>query len=146
MMDLSDLAKMLERSADRAKVELEFDLAKIGGHAQVLAAEYIGHELPEWPRLAASTIAEKTRLGYVGHVSATDPLLRTGDNQQSIEVELEGLDVAVGSHRKEFLFMEAGTSRAPPRPALAPAMLRTLPYAGDLLSETAVRLLTPGVK
>jgi hypothetical protein len=141
MMSFDELAKMLESAAARATPALEVALAKIGGHTAVMAAEYIGHELAEWKPLAPSTVEQKTRLGYVGNISATDPLLRTGANRDSIKVEVEGLEMAVGSDRKEFLWMELGTSRVPPRPSIALAALRSIPYAEEVLGETAVKLL-----
>lgn len=143
MMEFGELAKMLERSADRCRPALEADLVKIGGLTQAMAAEYIGHELPEWKPLAASTIEQKRRLGFAGQVSATDPLLRTGALRDSIKVEHEGLEMAVGSALKEAAYQEVGTSRVPPRPYLALAAVRSLDYAGEKLGETAVSLLTP---
>jgi phage gpG-like protein len=151
-MTLDDLAKMLDASAKSVRPRLEADLAKIGGLTQAMAAEFIGHELPEWPPLAARTIAEKEELGFTGHVSATDPLLRTGEMRDSIKVEVEGLEMAVGSHSKIALWQEMGTVGSatggpiPPRPFLGLAGLRSLEYAADVLGETAIALLTPGKK
>ena len=146
MMDLSDLAKMLERAAARCRPELEADLVKIGALVQPLAAEYIGHEMPEWAPLAPSTIAEKEKLGYVGQVSATDPRLRTGADRDSIGVTVEGLQLAVGSSREIFRYQELGTAHIPPRPVLEPAMEHSLAHAADVLGKTARELLRPGAK
>jgi len=146
MISLEQFGKALERAAAEVKPRLEIGLAKVGGLTQTLAAEYIGHELPQWPRLAERTIEEKTRLGYVGHVSPTDPLLRTAANRDSISVAVEGLTQTVGSPRKEFLWQEMGTRKIPPRPAIAPAALASLPYAQDVFGEIAVSLLAPGSK
>jgi HK97 gp10 family phage protein len=146
MMSFGDLAKHFERAAADVRPRLDVALAKIGEHAAIKAAEMIGHELPQWPPLAQSTVAEKQQLGYVGHVSATDPLLRTGELRDSIRFEVEGLTVTVGSHEKIAAYHEFGTPRMPPRPFLAPAMLATFPYAEKVLEEAAVRLLTPGAK
>jgi hypothetical protein len=145
-MTLDDLARMLEASVRSVRQRLEGDLAKIGGLTKAMAAEFIGHELPEWQALAPSTIAEKEALGYTGQVSATDPLLRTGEMRDSIKVEVEGLEMAVGSHDKVAADQEIGTSRIPPRPFLALAAMRSIDYAAEVLGETAVALLMPGAK
>jgi hypothetical protein len=147
MKEFGEFAKILEAGAAQAKVWLADDIAEIGKHQQVVAAELIGHEIPEWAPLAESTIAEKERLGYVGHVSPTDPLLRTGANRDSIAVEVDpiALEEATGSNRKEFLWMEMGTDSPhpiPPRPSLAIAAAGSLPFAGDKLVSTSVRMLT----
>jgi phage gpG-like protein len=147
-----DLARFLEASANSVRPRLESDLAKIGELTATMAAEYIGHEMPEWPPLAASTIAEKESLGYTGQVSPTDPLLRTGEMRDSIKVEVEGLEMAVGSTDPVALWQEIGTDgrdgkgAIPPRPFLALAGLRSLEYAADKLGETALALLVPGAK
>lgn len=108
------------------------------------AAEYLGHELPEWPALAPSTVAEKTRLGYVGQVSATDPGLRTGEMQRSIEGAADFDGFTIGSREKKMLYFEIGTSRQPPRPALALALSRNVDHLGYRYGLLAMRALTPG--
>ncbi|MBV9984503.1 hypothetical protein [Bradyrhizobium sp.] len=146
MLSFGQYARHLERSLVIVKPELEIGLARVGEHTKVMAANYIGHELPEWKPLAPATVKEKTELGYVGHVSATDPLLRTGANEQSIGVAVEGLTQAVGSPRKEFLYMEMGTDKVPPRPAIGLAAVRSLPYAGEVFGMLAMGLLAPGFR
>lgn len=158
-MGFGQLATFLDQQAARCVSMLEADLAKIGGHTQVLAAEYIGHEMPVWAPLSQATlhgfthplgfyIPGKIELGYTGHESATDPLLRKGGMRDSIMVEMEGLMVAVGSREKVALWQELGTHNPftgpiPPRPFLALGMLHTIDYAKDLLTDTLVKLLTP---
>ena len=146
MMNLNELAEMLQRASVRVRPALEVDLAKIGELTATMAAEYIGHEMPQWPPLAPSTIEQKQKLGYVGRVSATDPLLRTGEMRDSIKVAVDGLVVVVGSTDKNALYQEIGTSRMPPRPFLALAASHSLEYAAERLGETATVLLTPGGK
>lgn len=145
-MTLDELARMLEASARAARPALEADLAKIGELTATMAAEYIGREMPQWPPLMPSTVAEKQRLGYTGQVSSTDPLLRTGELRDSIRMEIEGLEMAVGSHDKVAASQELGTARIPPRPFLALAGLNALEFAAEKLGDTAVALLTPGAK
>jgi hypothetical protein len=48
------------------------------------AQDMIGEDMPRWDDLAPATFEEKQRLGYVGRVSAEDPLLRTGELRASI--------------------------------------------------------------
>lgn len=162
MIDFGDFAKFLENSARTCKPRLEIGLAKVGGHTQVMAAEYIGHDMPAWAPLSQATlqgfrhphgfwIKGKIELGYTGHVSATDPLLRTGHLRDSIEVAVEGLTMAVGSKLKIALYQEMGTynpltGNIPPRPFIAPAALNSLPYAGEVFGTIAVSLLAPGAK
>lgn len=143
---LDELARMLQASARSVRPRLEADLAKIGELTATMAAEYIGHEMPEWPPLAPSTVAEKERLGYVGQISATDPLLRTGEMRDSIKVEIEGLEMMVGSDSKIAAYQEIGTQSIPPRPFIGLAALNSLEFAAEKLGETAIALLTPGAK
>jgi hypothetical protein len=143
MMSFGELAAMLKRSANRCRADLEIDLASIGALAVPAAAELIGHELPQWPPLAASTIAEKERLGYTGQISATDPLLREGTLRDSIAAEVEGLELVVGSPDPIAAYQEMGTARIRPRPFLGPAMLGSLDHAADRLGERGVKLTTP---
>ena len=80
----------------------------------------IGQELDSWAPLAASTVIEKERLGYVGRVSATDPLLARGDLSLSFSYELHRHMVVFGSDDPVMLFHEYGTSKMPPRPVVGP--------------------------
>lgn len=146
MISFEQFARHLEQSLLTVEPRLEVGLAAVGEHTKVMAAEYIGNELPEWKPLADSTIAEKERLGYTGHVSATDPLLRTGANEKSIDVSVEGLTQAVGSPSKIFLYQEMGTHTIPPRPSISLAALNSLPYAKEVFGGIAVSLLVPGFK
>jgi len=143
-MTLGELADMLETSARSLVPRLENDLVEIGAVVRTTAAEYIGHEMPEWPPLAPSTIKQKERLGYTGRVSGTDPLLRTGEMRDSIKAVVADLTLAVGSTDKVAVFQELGTSRMPPRPFLGLAMSNSLEFAAERLGETAAALLTPG--
>jgi hypothetical protein len=145
MMDLGEFAKLLEEAAANCRPRLEVALGKIGVHTQELAISYIGREMAEWPPLKPATVTEKRRLGYTGQISPTDPLLRTGANRDSIRVEVEGLMMAVGSNRPEFLWMEMGTVHVPPRPSIAMAMLHALPHAETVLGTVATSLLSPRI-
>jgi hypothetical protein len=162
MISFEEFARHLETALVTVEPRLEVGLAAVGEHTKVMAAEYIGHELPEWKPLSEATlkgfrhpygfwIKGKEELGYTGHDSATDPLLRTGADRDSIAVAVEGLTQVVGSPLKIFLYQEMGTHNAvtgniPPRPSISLAALRSLPFAADVFGEIAVSLLTPGLK
>jgi len=160
MISLREFAEHLERAIATCEPMLEVGLAKLGEHTKTVAAEEFGHEMPMWEPLSQATlkgfrhpygfwIKGKEELGYTGHISATDPLLRTGATERSLGVEVEGLTMAVGSPSKIMLYQEMGTHNSitgniPPRPVLGPAMMGAFPFAGDIFGEIAVALLTPG--
>jgi phage gpG-like protein len=54
-------------------------------------------------------------------VSATDPLLRTGELRDSISHVVDGRRAVVGSDDPVAIYQETGTSRIPPRPFLSTA-------------------------
>lgn len=162
MISLKEFAQHLERAIATCEPMLEVGLAKLGEHTKTVAAEEFGHQLPMWEPLSEATlhgfrhpygfwIKGKEELGYTGHVSATDPLLRSGKTRDSIEVEVEGLTQAVGSASKIMLYQEMGTHNSltgniPPRPVLGPAAIGSLPFAYEVFGEIAVALLTPGFR
>jgi hypothetical protein len=147
MMDFDEFAKFLAGSDKRVRPELEADAVKIGEIQKRIAVDMIGRENPKWPPLAESTVEEKTHLGYVGHVSATDPLLRVGTLRDSIEIEIEptplGVEIVLGSHDRIAVYQELGTSTIPARPFLATATLESMAPAAKILGQTAVDLLVP---
>lgn len=112
-----------------------------------LSKDMIGHELPIWPPLAPSTVVEKERLGYTGRVSATDPLLRTGQLKDSIEpVVHAGLGEVTGEVGTDVRYaadLEMGTSRMPPRPFLSPPFITMEPRAANAFGGLATDLLVP---
>ncbi len=99
--------------------------------AKVRAQTFIREERAEWAPLKPSTVEEKHRLGYGYQVADTDPLLRTGHMRASIgsEVVLEGVwnHAVVGATDSVAAKHELGTSRVPPRPFLAMAMVELEP-------------------
>ena len=106
------------------------------------AQALVGTEDPSWAPLADVTVAEKERLGYVGKVSATDPLLRTGELRDSIQVRSVGPQRAVvASDDPVLAYQEFGTSRIPPRPVLGAVLFRSKEAICAVLGETAVRFL-----
>ena len=82
---------------------------------QKKAKSAIGQEHELWPDLAASTIADKARQGYL----TPKPLLRSGEMRDSIEYTVHGMEGSVGSNDPVAVFQELGTSRIPARSFLA---------------------------
>jgi phage gpG-like protein len=143
MMTISEFAAILERSIAEMRPALAVGLDRVGSLAETLAVSYIGEEMPSWPPLAESTIRDKERKGY--RVPA--PLLRTGQMRDSIQREVDPIDlsVVVGSAEKIALYQEMGTSRIPPRPFLSLGLQNALPFARDVFGDLAVLLLR-GIK
>jgi hypothetical protein len=135
----------LERAVTRAPVVAAVALTETMEAVAVEAKAYIGHEMPGWPALAPSTVAEKERLGYTGHLSPTDPLLRTGEMRESISAEVDAVTLTgvVGSTDPVAVFQELGTPHIPPRPFLSTAMFGAQPVAELFFGRAAVSLLTP---
>ncbi len=144
MISLADWIAHLKRAELALKFELEAEVGAGMASAAKTAKGYIGEQQPGWDDLAASTIEEKSALGY----PVPAPLLREGDLRDSIESEVEtrGTEVVglVYSDDPIAEYQEYGTSRLPPRPFIVPALISTLPEIEHALGETLVRALTPG--
>lgn len=151
MIPLSELAAHFRLAEARLKggqltLEIHRVLAEVAKDAEAM----IGTERPEWAALAESTVSAKEHLGYVGHMSSTDPLLRTGELRGSIESAAERrgnvIEGVVGSNSKVALYQEIGTSRIPARPFLASAMIQSQPVMEESLGMFMVKVLTPGTR
>ena len=126
----SHLAKLaINMEANKAGL-----LEHVGRHVEKAAKELNGQEnvqgvggFSTWAPLAESTIEEKEKLGYVGQVSATDPLLRTGEMRDSIVhiVDVPKSMVVVGSASAAMLAQELGTQHIPPRSELGIAAVNS---------------------
>lgn len=149
MISLTELIRHLQRSADAMPARILEQHARNGVTVAGEAAEYIGRELPEWPPLAPWTVEEKTRLGYINQVSPTDPGLRTGAMQKSIDSGASEAGFVVGSADKKLLWFELGRRATPlggpqpPRPVLALVMSRNLAPLADTYGRILARALTP---
>ena len=142
MISIAEHAALLRRQAVASQEVPLVAAQRIGLYAQALAKGYIGREMSGWPRLAERTIADKQRLGFVGHVSATDPLLRTGSMRDSIVLHVvqagNTASAVIGSAERKALWQEMGTARIPPRPFLSRAM-RDVQPAAEAIIGAAVR-------
>ncbi len=93
---------------------------------------------PDWAPLAASTEAEKARLG----APLGAPLLRHGDLYISIDYQvatsvLEGT-ATVGTPLEIGLYQELGTKTIPPRPFLGPAAFESKVAIGQEAVDTMI--------
>src|SRR5258707_11055252 len=113
MMTPEQFEQALAAQITTVRPRLEVGLDKVGELASTMAAAYIGHYQGNWAPLAESTIKEKAAAGF----AVPDPLLRTGEMQESIRHEVDPilLEMVVGSNDKTALYQELGTSRIPPR-------------------------------
>jgi hypothetical protein len=88
--------------------------------AQHRLGEYQDYTGPfnTWAELADSTKADRVAKGF----PENEPLLRTGELRDSIEVSVKGNEAVVGSVSDIAMYQELGTDRGiPPRPFLGPA-------------------------
>lgn len=93
---------------------------------------------PAWAPLAASTEAEKRRLGAPPNA----PLLRHGEMYASIEYQaefepLEG-NAVVGTPSEVAVYQELGTPTIPPRPFMGPAGFESRETIAREASETVL--------
>ena len=144
MISLADLAAHLAVAAVEVRPKLEVALeVEMLAVAEYVRERIIGYEHPSWAPLAARTIERKTRLGYVGRRSATDPLYRTGELMESIEGGAIGLTGLVVSDSRVAVEQELGTATIPPRPFLALGMVEMAPIVAEHLSMVVEATLIP---
>lgn len=141
-----ELARALERGTVAALVSSEIALrgaaTLIQKDAQQRIGEYQGSVGPfqSWAELADFTKEDRLRLGY----SENDPLLRSGELRESIEVEAYPHVAVVGSKMKIAAYQEFGTDRIPPRPFLGPAAFSNKARIHRLIGRTTVAGLVSG--
>lgn len=160
MLSFEQFADMMERGAAESPVVASAALKLTLDAVTLTARGYIGHERPEWAPLSRATmegfrhpvygfyIPGKIELGYVGRLSGTDPLFRTGATRSSIQNTVAGMEGVVGSPSKVMLWQEMGTHNPmtgdiPPRPAIGLAASRSQPFADKFFGEAAMRMLSP---
>jgi hypothetical protein len=145
MMTFGEWATQLERSAIRAKNELEIPTEIVMKAAEEAAKAAIGTYTYGWKQLAESTQTERASLGY----PPNEPLLREGDLRNSIESQAEltmlGAEGVVGSSSMIAVYQEMGTSRGiPPRSFLGESLMRSIPLIDETFGKFAVSLLSLG--
>ena len=141
-MTMREFIREMQRVAQREPEMCERALRKAAEEIRDSARAMIGTEDAEWAPLAESTVSEKERLGYTGKVSATDPLLRTGELRDSIEVrDVSPSRAIVASDDPVLAYQEFGTSRIPPRPVIGAALFRSKAAIEKILGTAAASLI-----
>lgn len=131
---LATLPATLHSAQQHGAVEAGKALAH---HAQAL----IGTEREGWAALAESTVKQKQAKGQTGRVSATDPLLATGELRDSVSSRVDGHTVTLGSTDPVAPFQEFGTSRIPPRPFIGATMHQHGHEAAHTIAEHVTKAL-----
>lgn len=118
---------------DHAKHEALEEGAKI---IEKEAKRVIGTYDYGWPRLAASTLENK---------SADTPLLETGEMRDSIahNVDHDGKEAHVGSDNDKAVWQELGTVKIPPRSFLMGAAVHKKDEVGHAIGHHVVKAIAP---
>ena len=147
MMEIEGLIEAL--SVGKMVSEINAGLEVCARLIEKTAKAEIGHYQPEtgpfptWAPLADSTMREKTRLGYVGRLSADDPLYRTGAMRDSIEHRTGELETEIGTDSEIAPYHEFGTAKMPPRPFLGPALVTNKDNIEKIVGAFGVVALVP---
>lgn len=103
--------------------------------------ELIGHDQPEWPELAESTIERKEREGFGG----AGPLERTEELKDSyshhVVEEPNESSLVLGSTSKVAVDHELGTEHVPPRPILTPTAQKFEEEIAEILGEAVAGVI-----
>ncbi len=123
------LYEALHHGLERVALKIQKTAVAEIGHYQAAAGPF-----PEWPLLADSTENQKARDGY----PADAPLLATGDMQDSIEHQVEGLEANIGTNDEKAVYHEFGTDRMPARPFMGPAAFNNKEPIRQLIGAAVV--------
>lgn len=136
-ISLGEFARMLSDAAIASEAEGE-GVLKACRLVQKTAKSYIGHyDHPGgWAQLAQATQEDRVRRGF----AANEPLLRTGDLRDSIQVDAphrNGAEVFgyVFSNSAIARYQELGTVSIPPRPFLSTAAMEMTPQVHAILAR-----------
>lgn len=122
--DLGAFAAHLAKRAVKTVAVLQAASEAIGVLVEKTAKAEIGHyqeavgPFPAWAELADSTKESRLAAGY----TENDPLLASGELQESFSHQSTALEVIVGTPEEKMIYLEFGTSKMPPRPVLGPAV------------------------
>jgi hypothetical protein len=94
------------------------------------AKRVLGTYAYDWPPVAASTVARKA--------TGDSPLLETGELKNSIEHQVDGHEVDIGSNLEKAVWMELGTATIPPRSFLAQAAVHKVPELVEHLGQAVL--------
>lgn len=123
------------RELDRAAKVVQHRAKKIIGHYQVETGPFA-----PWAPLAASTRAEKARLGFG---PPDNPGLRTGGMRESIDRAVEDHEAVVGSNDENLVYFELGTSKQPPRSVLGAAAFQEAHTVAEIMGKGFVARVFP---
>jgi hypothetical protein len=132
---IADFVRFLETRVEATKAAQKDGLQTAGEMLVREARAMIGTEDQAWPPLADVTVSEKERLGFVNQVSATDPLLRTGQMRGSIKASADDSEVVLGSDDPVAVDQENGTQHIPARSFIGATMFRNAEEATDLAAK-----------
>lgn len=131
-----------------------------GELVQKKAKQYIGHQQEQigslpvgyaWEELAESTKRDKERLVDSGKLALAlnsdfNPLMRTGELYRSIDytVNMNALEVIIGSTSQIAAYQEFGTNKIPPRPFIGRAAYELAPNLAKLFGAVAISGIAGG--
>ena len=127
---------------------LEEGLHEVGEHVVQEAKSKFGHyqkqvyKFPAWAELSSRTKSNRMSEGF----PENEPLLRTGNTRDSIDYQVSGGDVVVGSSEPTMVYHELGTKTEPPRPVLGPAMYQARNMIRGIMGKATVLAIVPGMK
>ncbi len=143
------LADRIDAGLARFKAEQPLTLLEVGTVIQTAAKASLGiYQGPKppfgaWAPLAEQTQEQRVRAGF----SADEPLLRSGELREAIEVHVDDNIVCVGvggDMATVAAAQEYGTPTVPPRPFLRPAAQESLPEAGRIITRSLRRAIVEG--
>lgn len=155
----SSLIADVSKHINFRNLEMKDTLHECATIIQEAAKEKLGHyqgasgKFASWKKLAESTKNERELLGY----TRNDPLLRSGELRDSIEVESHATKAYIGvksrpsTDEKEDIgdiavWMEGGTASVPPRSFLGPALYENADRVAHEISHQAFRSMRGAIR
>lgn len=124
---LDGFAKELGNIKSRVPAMMFIAAESIGGAVELTAKAEIGEYqrsdmggFEPWAELKDATKKDRIKKGF----TENDPGLRTGQMRDSIEHEVNGMNVAIGSNDDKLLWFEHGTVKQAPRSVIGLAAHR----------------------
>ncbi len=134
---LPGLSEGVHHGLEEAAIAIETTAKAELGKYQPAAGPF-----PAWAPLAETTIADRVAQGF----TPDDPLLRSGELQDSIVHEVEDWEATIGSTDSVMEFHEFGTSKMPPRPVFGPALFHNAEHVQHVIGKAAVSVFVGGDK
>ena len=133
---LAAFAKHIDNVTKKYPVYEKLEANFVGEALEKEAKDKIGHLQPGWEPLAASTIEDKIKKGYVFNADY-NPLYRTGELRDSIHhvYYAAGHTLFLGSDSDIMVYQEKGTKYIPPRPVISTTMYQAYPVVNYVMGE-----------